>query len=236
MALQYATPGLQTAAACSGAIFSCPLEGIKDQLILTQDFQQAVVPMAPWIPLALNTPHPDYPDFILTKDGPLKDLTGAQVRWTREYAKIPTNYKEPGGNYSYHFIGFVGDFGNVSPDVIITGRERFTLQAPVTIHRDFFLVDPSGSPSGDGTLANPYDDFSSIPINPEYIYYWGANPNIKVEYIAEAGFFPDADTTPTIEAYEALITAGTPINVEPSKITRWHGNIFMRETLSVLPQ
>lgn len=232
--IPYVTTGLQTARATGAPTFSCPLKGVKDRLLFTQGWEQAVTPTAPWTPLALNTPHADYPTFILVEEGPLQDAGGARmVTWQRTYAKIPDSYTEPGGSYSYNFIGFVGQFG--LNETTITGRERFTRATPVHVIRDFFLVDPiTGHSGGAGTLVNPYDIWESIPVVDQYEYYY-STANLKVDYIADSPPLTVA-TTPSRTAYDALVAAGTLIAVEQSKLTRWFGLIYMRETLKIVPQ
>lgn len=233
--VKYQTGSLQTAAKAGEAVFTCPLKGVKDALLLTQTWSQVVTPTAPWTPLALNTPHPDYPTFFLVEEGPLTDLGGYMASWTRTYAKIPDTYTEPGGNNIYNLIGFAGDYGNVATDVVISGRERENRALQVHIIRDFFLVDPTtGSSGGAGTLASPYDIWESIPSIAQYDYYFGST-DLKVNYIAPAGYW-GGDTTPTKEAYLALVAAGTLIAVQMSTLTRWNGLIYMRETLKVKPQ
>ncbi len=231
--IAYRTASLQTAQAVNEPTFTCPLKGVKDKLILTQTWEQVVTSTTPWAPLALNTPHSQYSDFILAEESPLTARGGYAVSWTRTYAKIPDSYTEPGGTYSYEFPGFNGVFGINTTTV--TGRDPFTEQVQVHVIKDFFLVDPTtGSAGGTGTLASPYDLWESIPVIPKYQFYYDSLP-YKVKYLDDSPPMVTA-TTPSRAAYITLVGAGTLIAVEMSKLTRWNGLIYMRETMKVTPQ
>lgn len=52
-----------------------------------QDYMQTV---ADWTPTPLGDPNPDMPGFYLVNEGPLSPQGGGIVKWTRNYAKIPS--------------------------------------------------------------------------------------------------------------------------------------------------
>jgi len=215
-ALPYVSGDFAVARPVSQLVFSEPFPGVNIEYVLTQSFMQF---RADWSPIELNTPHPQFTEFLLVLESPLEDQGGGVVKWTRTYAKVPASYSEPGGNYAYNFIGFFGQTGtNVTN---ITGRDRFTWNVPVTVQRDFFLVD----------AATP-TDFQVIPVIERQRYYFGSNPNLDVDFVGDSPPLAEA-THPSRTEYEALITAQSEIVVETSRLSRWMGNIYVRETLYV---
>jgi hypothetical protein len=209
------------AKATSLPVFESPLPGIKDSLILRQNFTQN---LADFTPLDLNTPHPDNAEFVLVEETSREDTGGGVVAWTRIYAKVPDAYSEPGGNIAYQFIGFYGNFGiNVTT---ITGRDRFVPPggSAIRLHREFFLCGP----------GETYETGNDIPIIPEQQYYIN-NPRNITDYLADSPPFTVA-STPTRTEYEAMIEAGDEIVAQASIISRWMGNIFLRETRYIVAQ
>lgn len=215
--LRYNSGDFTVATACTLPVFEKPFadQGVNIDYLLHQDFIQN---LNDYTPLALDTPHPDFADFILVSEGPQTDLNGGKIRWTRTYAKVPAEFSRPAGNYSYNFIGFYGSFGiNVTT---VTGRNRFTKNVPVRLTRTFF---------------NTTDPDADIPEVPATRYYYGSSPNVDVDFLADSPPFTEA-TTPSRTAYEALIAtdAGAPASyslvVESSTVQVWKGNIYVRET------
>lgn len=190
-----------------------PFQHTTDHHIIEQDYVQN---FDNWTPLALNTPYPTDPNFVLVQEKDPEDHGGGVVKWTRVYAKVPTTWSEAGGTYSYSFIGFLGVWGlNVTN---ITGRNRFVETVPVKITRDYYLTGVGG------TFATSLD---ITPIN-EQKYYLG-DVKIVVDFLWDNPPFTNSPT-PTRAAYEALVLAGSYIAVESSVVSRWMGNIFVRET------
>src|SRR6185369_7251965 len=211
VAVPYVSRDFSVATPINQLSFSEPFPGINIEYVLTQNFMQF---RADWSPIELNTQHPVFTEFLLVLESPLEDTgVGGVVKWTRTYAKVPASYSEPGGNYAYNFIGFFGVTGtNVTN---ITGRDRFTRNVPVRVQRDFYLVD-----ADDGIPGGPvYDTFQNIPVVQGQRYYFGNNPNLDVDAIADSPPLVEA-TTPNRTAYEALITAGSEIVVETSRLSR----------------
>jgi hypothetical protein len=211
-----------TATAVGAARKSFPIEGRNDSVVIEQDFMQALSSFAP---LALNTPHPDVPTAYLVAETPLQDLGSGIVRWTRVYAQVPATYTEPGGSYAYNYIGFVGNVISQGGEVTlsVTGRERTVENSPVQITREFFLVG----------AGQTYAQWQNIPVISGQRYY-GAS-GMDTDYLTDAPPFVTA-TNPTRTAYLALVTADAAspssfsLVVEDSTVTRWMGNIYMRET------
>jgi hypothetical protein len=211
-----------TATAVGAARKSFPIEGRNDSVVIEQDFMQALSSFAP---LALNTPHPDVPTAYLVAETPLQDLGSGIVRWTRVYAQVPATYTEPGGSYAYNYIGFVGNVISQGGEVTlsVTGRERKVENSSVQITREFFLVG----------AGQTYTQWQSIPVISGQRYY-GAS-GMDTDYLTDSPPFVTA-TNPTRTDYLALVTADAAspssfsLVVEDSTVTRWMGNIYMRET------
>lgn len=201
--------------------FSAPFPGLKYFYVITQKWMQLE---SQFVPLRLNTEHPSYVDYILVEESPLQDRGGGVVEWTRTYAIVPQSYNEPGGSYNYSFIGFYGVFGiNVTN---VTGRDRYTKSVPVKVQRDFFLVDEA---------VGPLFDWSQIPIIEAQRYFYAGTPHLDVDFLADSPPFTTA-TTPSRSEYLALVAANQYIVAETSRISRWKGNIYQRETLYIKAQ
>lgn len=204
-----------TARAVTLPVFSCPFadEGVNERLVLTQDF---VVALEDFAPLALDTVHPDYGDYVLVGEGPQTDLGGGIVQWTRTYAKVPTDFTRPAGNYSYNFIGLYGVYGLGVTNV--TGRPRQTHNVPVQLSREFALTD---------------DPDADLPPIEAQRYVWSADESQDVDYLADAPPL-DEPTSPSRTEYDDLIADDDyNIVVETSTVKIWMGNIYVRETLRV---
>jgi len=121
--LLYASGQYDSAVACSLPIFSAPFAGVNTDYILEQDY---VCNINSYTSLALNTSHPDYPDFLLTGEGPRRDQAGGMQRWTRTYAKFPATYSQPSG-VVYNYIGYL-----TTDTPAIVGRNRINNSAAVS--------------------------------------------------------------------------------------------------------
>lgn len=211
--------GVHTPVAVGAPAFQAPFAGINIPYVLTQDFQCDINSYAP---LALNTAHPTETGFVLVAESETRDMGGGMVRWTRTYAKVPASYSEPGGNYGYNFIGLIGGGGTT---LSFVARQRFTRNVPVLIQRDFYLVGPGG------THAN-FEDIPSVS-EQRYLTVQYPTPNLDTDYLDGPGY-----TSPDRDVYQAWIAADETSNsfsivAESSTLTRWMGNIYMRETRRV---
>lgn len=216
---------LETAKPSGAPVFSAPFSslGVNTVFVLRQPWMQFLVNFAP---LALDTPHPVYADFLLVEESPLEDSgVAGVVKWSRIYAKKPEDFSRPAGNYSYNFIGFFGSFGSAVTQA--TGRNRFTRNVPARLQRDFFLI--GASPSAD------FLTFEEIPQISQQRYYYGSDPTLDLDFLADSPPFQQA-TTPSATAYKAMITAEDEIVAEASKLEVWMGNIYIRETIYVKAQ
>lgn len=197
--------------------------GVKDDLIGQQDFVQLT---EDYVAQDLNTPHPDeidptHPVWVLVSETNKRDLGEGVQQWTRNYARKPDSYSEMGGTIAYNFIGYFGTFGvNI---VAVTGRPRFVQVVPVRVQRDFFLCGPE-------TYCD-YDTPQEIPVTQEQVYYIGDVSQLT-DYLADITVL-STPSTPDRTTYEDWISTGTEIVPQASRIERWQGNIYMRETFYI---
>ena len=208
-------------------MFSAPIPGVATNYVLTQPFAQK---LDDFVALALNTPHPDYPSYLLVEESDKQYVAGGEIRWNRKYAQIPAQHIEF-GTYSYSFIGFLGRY--LFTNGLLTGpahRERFQASSLCKVQYDYFLV----------ASAN---DLLNIPIVQESRYYWGNKDaggnitatNLQTDYLFPHDGYAEA-TVPTQDDYEAMIAADAAdatsfsLVAEASNVTRWLGNIMRRST------
>lgn len=223
------------ASASGGKEKSFPFDGDSESFVSTQEFMQFY---ANWARLPLNSVDPDDPLAYLVAESPLQDLGGGIVKWSRTYARIPaTRYEYE--SYAYTFPGYVATLEQrlttpwALPSGTFTatddpGRRPLTESVTSRLLHEYFLVGANGQ----------YDAASDIPAIAAQTYRYGAYFGVNA-----GGDLPDKllwpattilgavnGTSPTKEAYQALVVAGTEIVAEDSKLRRWRGNIYERVT------
>ena len=206
--------------------FSAPIPSTTTQYLMRQTFQQFKNQFAA---LALNTAHPDYATFYLVGEGELQDIGGGAVQWERTYAAVPASHDEY-ESFSYQFVGFMGIvwqgnwFGTA-----VTGRAPFARIVSSRYHHDYFLV-------GAGLTYATAGDIPNV-LGQRYYSTSLLDPGTQVTYLADAytiGSITFLATSPTATAYKALIAAGTEIVAEDSRLTRWQGNVWLRQTRYII--
>jgi hypothetical protein len=237
-------------------VFDQPFQGQNISYTFKQDFMQNAQTFAT---TALGTAHLNFPDFGLVHESECQDAGGGILRWTRTYAKLPETYND-WQSLTYTFIGFsgflyavIGSTVDVAPGVPY-GREPFQWTVPCRVQKDFFQADTAEEieiinkmdyvflepnvPAKyltDGPPDGPYQ-VGSTPSRTQY-YAW----KIKAAKDKNAGkpwqgtvalYGYDASGLPEITDDEN----SSQFAAEDSRISRWIGNIWMRETLFVLAQ
>lgn len=209
-----------SAAAPAGApVFSPPFPGVNVNYVLTQDYTQN---RADFAALALDTPHPDFADFLLAEESEQRDIGCGKVRWTRTYLKLPADYAEPSGTTNYTFPGFFGTYGDQG--TLPVGRNFFTETVAVSKARAFFNT---ADPGADIAVLTPMKVYAVDPgnlINPPFL---GDSPPFNYATT------PDRTTYEALMAADAADAASYSLVAQPSIITRWLGNFWVRETLYV---
>lgn len=77
-----------------------PFKDLTEPLVIRQNYIQDA---AKFTALALDTPHPDFPDMYLVDEGPREDI-GGFFKWERTYAKIPPARTQSEG-YAWYVPG-----------------------------------------------------------------------------------------------------------------------------------
>jgi hypothetical protein len=234
--------------------FSQPFNGDSGAYVLEQDWQFNNQSAA-WAPTALNTAHPVFTSYYLVSEGPLSDLGGGEVKWTRTYAQVPSS-RDDENTMNYEFIGYYGFTFQAGGTAVAGpgGRFPFTASCSVRVHNDYFMIGAGGS----------YATAALIPLLYRLRYYVPAgswvgssfvptttNPTtqaltgspIKVLWDSTSTI-PNTSyainltpaTVPSRSAYEALVAAQSEIIAEDSQLTRWKGNIYQRATKYIVAQ
>jgi len=221
MAAIYTDGTYTTAAAISAPVFEAPFRHTSELLILRQNF---CIAQSSYAALALNTAHATYSDYKLVSEGAQTDLGEGIVEWERTYAKVPSTFTEPGGQYAYHFIGLSGTFG---PGIeSATGRERFTRNVPTLMEHTFHIV-------GSGQTYTSAD-LIPLPAVTKYYYALSSAEELETDYLYDD---PPATspTVPTRAEYLDLIDDDTAVSsysiIIESQLERWMGNIWRQSTL-----
>jgi hypothetical protein len=194
---------------------------------------------------ALNTPHPsagmtpDYSTFFLVSEGPRQDVGGGVVKWQRTYAIVPASYDEF-ESYSYNFIGYSGlvqTAAGFSPGAVIAGRPRACRVVTCRVHNDYFKTGPGATfavPKAIPTVgALRY--YASDPVLGNTVGVGTTLESFETDFLADAAG-PLPASVPSKAIYTGWVATGAEIVAEDSRLTRWMGNIFNRQTRYVVAQ
>ncbi|MCX7915046.1 MAG: hypothetical protein N3A53_01915 [Verrucomicrobiae bacterium] len=202
------------AAPNGGPVFSNPFPEITGVYVLRQQYIQK---LSDFSPLPLSTPHPDYPDFVLTGEDGFQNVGAGIITWTRTYAKLPPPFNQY-TTMNYNFIGFFGTFG--INNTAVSGRERFTATVPVRIQNDFYLIS-----------ENPEEE---IPFERRQIYCIG-DITQATDYLGDDDIL-DIPSTPLRSTYETWVNDGVEIVAEDSTFKQWLGKYYIRQTKYIKAQ
>lgn len=152
--------------------FESPIPGLSDEVLFTQRWTMSRNAYDAAGPLALNTPHPVYPAYVLVEEGPRRDLSGGMVEFVRTYAKVPPSHSDP-QDTNYSFIGTTisaGGGGGIAPTLITRDRRQWKVKSKVQYN--YFLVpsvnitDPI---TGDVYSINRPEDIEQI-LDMQYVF------------------------------------------------------------------
>lgn len=204
-------------------VFSAPIPGVNIDYVLKQRFQQQ---LDDYLPVALNTAHPQFPTYYLVEESEKEYLSGGEVSWTRTYSQVPAQHIEP-SSFQYAFIGFIGRVqyvNGVQEPGSISYRNRFAKTVFTKVQLDYFLTDGTSA----GISAIPIIQHTRFLLVP-------SSMQIDADYLAPVGAIIN-QTVPTVEDYIGWIDADIAnpdsfhLVVEDSSISRWMGNIIVRAT------
>lgn len=231
-----------------------PFDGDNTVYYFEEDY---TISLASFAVILLNTPHPVRGTFILVKETEPQPVGVYDVvKWTRTYAITP-NTRSEFSSMVYPFIGYTGYIAATGGTLTsnVPGRKPFSRTVNCRIQYDYFFAGTGGA----------YLTPSAIPVNQQQLYYFRigsiTNPGGVLTWTATytLGSANDisqgsptqylVDTTgtyappnsivpcvPTRTAYMALVSAGSEIIAEPSSLSRWMGNIWVRTTKYVIAQ
>jgi hypothetical protein len=120
----------------SQAVFSSPIPGVKDELVLTQKWQMTRASYDSVGPASVGTAHPTYSSFKLMSEGPREEVPGGVVEFERTYAKRPAEHIEP-EDYVYSFIGYTQSIGGGGYQT----TPRRNLKVRSRVYYDYFVAD-----------------------------------------------------------------------------------------------
>lgn len=236
------------ASAVTDPHIAAAFEGDPGRYVLEQEF---VINNDYFAALPLSTPHPTFTNYFLVDESvPVPQSVPGIVHWKRTYAQVPAPRNDY-GSIAYSFIGYYGKIANlaIASTFPIRGRNRFTETVTCRVQNDYFLVGTSPAAS--------YATAALIPSIREQKYYiplgtisgstftrtYTAGSDNDINYgTATDSIWNAADwaslipTTPTLSDYQAAIVASSEIVAEPSQLTRWKGNIYVRVTKYIVAQ
>ncbi len=218
----YTDGNLSIAAAVGLPIYSCPIRAVNTAYVVSQDFVQNI---SSFSTLPLGTGFDRDSSFKLVSEGPRQDIGGGLVKWTRTYARLPASHDEF-ESYSYSFIGFQGVWtvGNLTGTSIqATGRPRQSHVVTSRVRHDYFYSTEPGT----------------IPVIKSQRYLNGAGPGptepLDTDYLYDAVLVPSTPaSSPSRTEYVGMINAGDEIVAEDSRLSRWLGNFYLRQTRYVV--
>lgn len=210
---------------------SFPFEGDNASFVLEQDY---IVALTSFSPLALDTAHGTYTNAYLVKESQQENIGGGLVKWTRTYAQIPASRSDY-ETFNFKFPGYLATTGTVTPPYDSywvqtgNGRDPFTATSNSRMLSEYFLC----------ASGQTYETPSEIPILEVIKFTLALNDQARIDYLlSDAGGYW-SDSQPTREEWEDLIAGGAGIGTgaaagefiaEDSRITRWMGNIYCRQT------
>jgi len=222
---------LTTAQTMGGPRLSFPFEGDVNSFVLEQDYQVLITSYAP---LGLDTAHGTYTDAYLVRESALENLGAGVVKFTRYYAQIPASRSDY-ETFNFKFPGYLATTGTVTPpyDSYWTatgnGRDPFLATTNSRIFSEYFLC----------ATGQTYETPAEIPVLETIKFTLALNDQARIDYLlSDAGGYW-SDSSPTLEEWRDLVAGGAGIGTgaeagefigEDSRLTRWAGNIYCRQT------
>lgn len=210
---------------------SFPFEGDNASFVLEQDY---IVALTSFSPLALDTAHGTYTNAYLVKESQQENIGGGLVKWTRTYAQIPANRSDY-ETFNFRFPGFLATTGTLEPPYDAywvqtgNGRDPFTATSNSRMLSEYFLC----------ASGQTYETPSEIPILEAIKFTLDLNDQARIDYLLSDAVGYWSDSSPTVEEWQDLVSGGGGIGTgaaagefiaEDSRITRWMGNIYCRQT------
>jgi len=196
--------GWQTAVEISSVPrFKYPFQGLGDTsgYVVERDYVQNGDYFSP---LALDTADATYTSAFLFEETQPNPIGNGLVEWTRKYGTVPSTFSY-NTSESYSFIGYYDSYDT-------NAGYRDSYPTPTILKVTNYFIKSTDIETDFPFVA---DDFSFVSVN---------SRAEKINYV-------DGTSSPTISAYQALVSGGTYINVRDSLITRAYGagNIYRKQ-------
>lgn len=157
-----------------------------------------------FVPLALSTPHPVHTNaFLVEESDPKLMKSSGLFQWTRSYATLPAERTE------FQTTNFTFPSYRTSSSSTTELREAFSETCVAKVVFSYVLTSDPSADLSFLAMFQPKD---------------GESNNV--------GFVAD-DTTPTLEAYQALVAEGSFIQSAQTNVSRWMGDIWELRNLKV---
>jgi len=156
-----------------------------------------------FVPLALDTPHPDFPTAYLVEETNPATGEDGLVRFTRKWSTVPANRTEfqQGG---FSFPAYKTD----SADTALL-RNGFSQSV---VGKNVFSYLLTTDPGADLTITGIFQ-----PLDAD---------SEKVNFVA-------SDSVPNLSTYEGYVSAETYIQARETEVSRWMGNIWQMRNVTV---
>ena len=156
-----------------------------------------------FVPAALDLTCPDEPAAFLVEESHPPPPKEGLLQFTRTFATVPAERTE----FSSSSFGFPAYKANTAATEVI--RETFTRTVVAKVVYSYLRT------------TNPGDDLTFVSA----FQCLDSSSNV-CDFVA-------SDTTPTLTAYQADVTAGNYLQSVETKIKRWKGNIWQMENRKV---
>ena len=154
-------------------------------------------------PMALDSPHPDFPTAYLVAETDPTTREDGLFRWSRTYATVPAARTEfEKGSFSFPAY-------KTDSDTATNLRDSFTQGVVAKVVYTYLLTTDPGTDLTITAMFQPLDDASNV-----------------VNFVA-------SDSTPTRTVYAGYVTAGTYIQASETQVSRWMGNVWQMRNLQV---
>tara|TARA_R110001592_G_scaffold25171_8_gene96034 strand:- start:2755 stop:3378 length:624 start_codon:yes stop_codon:yes gene_type:complete len=156
-----------------------------------------------FVPMALDTPHPEHTNAFLVEESNPSRMNGNLFKWVRKYATIPGNRIEF-QTTNFSFPAFKTNSADTSEL-----RASFSETCVAKIYYSYQLTP---DPSVDLSFQERFQ---------------------PVDSSSNACSFVASDTTPTKATYEGFVSASTYIQSQQTAVSRWRGNIWEKQEIKV---
>ena len=161
---------------------------------------------ANWAPTALDTADGTYTSAFLVEETPPQQISGTLVSWTQRFATVPSDWI----NYemmAYTFPGYYGDPTETDYRAPLAAVAQVKITLSYTKTTDPFA-----------NISIPSQKFQSVD-----------DDGVRLDYV-------DDSSTPTYTAYDSDVSASNEITATDSTMSRYLGNIWVTQEITIVAQ